>query len=151
MSNIFDTEFRALAFQEKSAWVMTVALLLGGALYCQMVAGISAESGQLAQPLIPIVAVYTATLVVVSILGHVAIAVFGPKEANSNVDERDRRISDRAGHVSSYVFGVGVVLSLGFYLISHDGDVLFYSVFACLMIGQLAEYIIRIFFYRTAV
>lgn len=138
-----------MPFQEKSAWIMSLALLIGGALYFGVVAVMSAASNQLAPPILPIVVVYTVILVIVAILGHVVIAAMSPKDANAPLDERDRRILDRAGHVSGYVFGVGVVLSLGLYLLFYSGNALFYGVFASLMIGQLAEYAIRIFLYRS--
>ncbi len=130
---------------------MSLSLLLGGVFYFGVVAAMSAEIGQLAQPILTVVTVYTLILIVIAIVGHIAIAILAPKDANAPLDERERRIFDRAGHASSYVFGAGVVLSLGLYLFSHSGDVLFYSIFASLMIGQLAEYAIRIFFYRAAI
>lgn len=43
------------------------------------------------------------------------------------------------------------MLSLGLYLLSYDGDLLFYCVFASLMISQLVEYGVQIFLYRTTV
>ena len=53
--------------------------------------------------------------------------------------------------VASYVLGVGVVTSLGVYLLSPRGDLLFYLVFASLMLSNLAEYALQILFYRRAV
>ena len=107
--------------------------------------------GELVSPLLPTIAVYTIILVILAIVGHIVISALSPKEANAPLDERERRIFDRAGNVSGYVFGAGVVVSLGLYLLSYSGDVLFYLVFASLMIGQLAEYLMRIVLYRTAV
>ncbi len=140
-----------MSFQEKSAWVMSLALLVGGVFYFGVVASVSSEAGELAAPLVRVVATYTAILVILAIIGHIAIAVMTPKEADAPLDERERRIFDRAGHISGVVFGFGVVTSLGYYLYSQNGDALFYLVFASLMIGQLAEYAIRIYLYRTAV
>jgi hypothetical protein len=74
--------------------------------------------------------------------------VHSPKEANARLDERERKITQWAGNASSYVLATGIVLSLGLYLFSHDGDVLFYTAFASLMIGQLAEYVFLIALYR---
>jgi hypothetical protein len=56
----------------------------------------------------------------------------------------------RAGNISRYTSGTGVLLSLGIYLLSHNGDLLFYAVLASLIVGQLLEYILQILFYRTA-
>ncbi len=140
-----------MPFQEKSAWVMSLALLAGGVFYFGVVITMSSAAGELVRPLIPVIAVYTAILVILAIVGHIAISIFSPREANAPLDERERRIFDRAGNVSGYVFGAGVVVSLGLYLLSYSGDVLFYLVFASLMISQLTEYVIRIALYRTAI
>ncbi|MCG8418029.1 MAG: hypothetical protein MJE77_08825 [Proteobacteria bacterium] len=140
-----------MAFQEKSAWIMSLALLLGGLFYFGVVAWMSSQIGELAPPILPLVAVYTVILIIIAIVGHVVIAVFAPKDANTALDERERQIFDRAGHLSGYVVGVGVLLSLGLYLFSYSGNLLFYGVFASLMISQLAEYAIQIFLYRSGV
>lgn len=140
-----------MAFQEKSAWIMSVALLLSGAFYFRVIESAAADFGQLAPPHLPVVIIGTIILVVVAVLGHIAIAVLTPDDANAPLDERENRIFDRAGHFSSYVSGAGIVLSLGLYLVTRSGDVLFYTVFGSLMLGQLAEYLIRIFLYRFVV
>jgi hypothetical protein len=86
-----------------------------------------------------------------AIVGHIVIAALAPKDADVPVDERERHIFNRAGHYSSNVFGAGILLSLGIYLLSNNGDLLFYAVFASLMAGQIAEYILQILFYRTSI
>jgi hypothetical protein len=85
-----------------------------------------------------------------TVIGHIAIAIKAPKEADSPADEREKQIILRAGHYSSYVLAAGVVLSLGLYLYLRDGDLLFYTIYASLMAGQIAEYVLQITFYRTA-
>lgn len=140
-----------MAFHEKSAWIMTFILLLVGLAYFYIVAVAGSEPGQLAQPMAPRVIVYTICLVVLSVVGHTAIAIMAPRDANAPLDERERTIVDRAGHYSSYVVAIGIVLSLGLYMLSHDGDLLFYTVFASLMIGQIMEYAFQILLYRTSV
>ncbi|MEM7610873.1 MAG: hypothetical protein AAF270_04305 [Pseudomonadota bacterium] len=137
-----------MAFQEKSAWIMVVALLLGGAFYLNLVSSFSAAIGTLAPPLLPTVIVYTIILIVVAVIGHILIGIMTPREANEPLDERERRIFSKASSFSGYVLGLGVIVSLGHYLILQDGDLLFYSVFASLMIAQIAEYLCRIALYR---
>ena len=139
-----------MPFQEKSAWIMSVALILGGIFYFDAVRTMSAATGQLSPPFLPLVAMYTVILVAVAIVGQIAIAVFSPKDANAPLDERERDIFLRASHYSGYVLATGVVTALGFYLLSYSGDVLFYALFASLMISQLADYGFRILLYRTA-
>ena len=139
-----------MPFHEKSAWIMTIALVLGGVCYFAAVASMSSAAGELVPPVLPTVIVYSALLTAVAIAGHVVAAIFSPKEANAPIDEREKLIVDRAGHWASYLLGVGVLASLGVYLVSYDGDLLFYGVFASLMLSQLAEYALQIFFHRSA-
>lgn len=140
-----------MPFREKSAWIMFVALLLGGAFYVAVVLAMSSQQDGLAPPLVPVVAIYTIILVAVAAAGHIVAAIAAPKEANAPLDERDSKISHRAGHLSGYVASAGAILALGLYLFAYDGNLLFYAVFASVMVSQLAEYAIQIFLYRSAV
>ena len=128
---------------------MSVVLLLIGMLYLTQIMSMSSSLGELAPPTIPIIIVYTIILVVVATLCHIAIAILAPKEAKASSDERERKIFDRAAHLSSYALATGAVLSLGFYLISYDGNMLFYSVLGSLMISKLAEYACQVYLYRA--
>lgn len=140
-----------MAFHEKSAWIMSLALLLGGIFYFGAVARISSETGHLVPPMLPLLAVYTQLLIAMAIAGHIVVAVTAPKEAGGPLDERERQLTTRAGHHSGYVFAAGVIISLGLYLFSYDGHVLFYCVFGSLMLSQLVEYALQIVSYRTTV
>jgi cytochrome b561 len=140
-----------MPFHEKSAWIMLVTLLAGSFMYFFTVVSTWSESGQLASPMIPQILTYTCCLVIIVIAGHIVAAVVAPKDANAPVDEREKKIFTRAGHYSSYAIGVGILLSLGLYLLSNSGDLLFYTVFASLLIGHLVEYLTQILFYRTSI
>ncbi|MDF1666746.1 MAG: hypothetical protein P1V97_33660 [Planctomycetota bacterium] len=140
-----------MPFQEKSAWIMSLALLLSGLIYSGAVVSISKELGHFAPPVLPVLVIFTVILTVIAIIGHIFIAAFAPKDANSPLDEREQKIFDKAGKLSGYVFGCGVILSLGLYILTHDGNLLFYSVFGSLILGQLSEYLIQIVLYRTAI
>ena len=140
-----------MAFHEKSAWIMTTALLVCGLLYFAQVAALSTSIQQLAPPILPLIVIYTIVLTVLSVAGHMLIALFNPKEANAPLDERDRRIKERAGHWSGFVMGFGVIGSLGMYLLTNSGDLLFYSIFATLMLSSLVEYMAQILLYRRGV
>ena len=139
-----------MPFREKTALIMSVALMLGGLFYFRSVASMSENVGELAQPTLRLLIVYTVILVVVAIVGHIVTAALAPKEANADADERERRIFERAGHWSGYVFGAGILPSLAAYLWTQDGNLLFYCVFASLMLSQVAEYLFQIVLYRTA-
>jgi hypothetical protein len=141
-----------MPFREKSAWIMSFLLAALGSAYFYMVATTTwSTSGQLAAPMLPLLIVYAVCLTAIAIVGHIAIAILAPKDATAAVDERERRIFERAGHYSSYFLAAGVLLSLGSYLFVGNGDLLFYAVFASVMLGQIMEYVFQIVFYRSAV
>ena len=130
---------------------MSAALIVGGLIYFLPVLSGWNSSGQLPSPLMPQLVAYTVCLVTIAIVGHIVITALAPKEADAPVDEREKLIFDRAGHYSSYVLAAGVLVSLGTYLLSANGDLLFYVVFASLVASHLAEYLLQIVFYRTSV
>ena len=140
-----------MPYQEKSAWLMTVILGSLGFGYFSQVWSLSTTSGQLAPPTLPAIISFTVALVIASIVAHIVIAVFSPTDVNEPSDEREKRIFDRAGHWSGYVLVFGVVTSLGHYLFTAQDHVLFYGVFASLILSQLAEYIFQIYFYRSRI
>ena len=140
-----------MTFHEKSAWIMAIALSIGGLFYAVTVLSMSSGLGALAPPLIPTIVVYTVILAVLAIVGHIVAVAFAPEDADEIVDERARRITDRSGYLSAYVLGFGVLVALGLYLWSYDGNLMFYVVFASLMLSQLSEYVLQIVLHRRGV
>ena len=130
---------------------MSAALTVGGLFYFLPVVSGGTGSGQLASPQMPQIVAYTVCLVVIAVIGHIVIAALAPKDADAPADEREQLIFDRAGHYSSYLLAAGVLVSLGSYLVSGNGDLMFYVVFASLIVSHLAEYVLQIIFYRTSV
>lgn len=137
-----------MSFKEKSAWLMFCLLSVTGLAYFYVVI-YSTET--LLPPLMPLIVVYTAALIALAVFGHILIALWNPKEANASRDERDRVIDVRSSHLSSYVLSLGTLLSLGIYLVLYDSNLLFYSIFASLMLSQIAEYLLQIFYHRKGI
>lgn len=136
-----------MPFQEKSAWLMSFALLATGVWYFTTVISMS-RGGQLAPPNVPVLVAYTIILTAVAIAGHIIVALFAIKDAKAKIDERERRIFEKAGHLSSYIFALGVILSLILFVIIRSGNLLFYTVFGSLILRELLMYLLRIYFYR---
>ena len=137
-----------MAFREKTAWIMSIALLLGGLFYGSVITAGSQELGTTMPPLIPVVAVYVGILVIIAIVGHVIAAVTSLKTANDPMDERERAISARATSLADSVMGIGVLMSLGLYLTNYDGNQLFHLIFGTLMVSQFLHYAAQIALYR---
>lgn len=137
-----------MAFREKTAWIMSIALLLGGVFYWGVVIAGTQELGASMPPLIPIIAVYVGILVVISIIGHIGAALTSLKTANDPADEREAQIAARSTILSDYIMGLGTLISLGLYLIRYDGNQLFHLVFGTLMVAQFAQYATQIILFR---
>lgn len=69
-----------MSFREKSAWIMSLALLLGGLFYFCVIVWMSSAIGRLAPPILPLVAVYTVVLVLIATVGHIVVAVSAPRK-----------------------------------------------------------------------
>ncbi|WP_026941643.1 hypothetical protein [Hellea balneolensis] len=138
-----------MAFREKTAWIMSVALLLGGVFYFGVVISGSQELGASMPPLIPVVAVYGGILAIIAIIGHVAAALTSLKTANDPMDERERAITARARSLADSVMGIGILISCGLYLLSYDGNQLFHLVFGTLMVSQFLHYAAQIVLFRA--
>lgn len=135
-----------MPFREKSAWVMAAIVLISAVLYATLIGSLPRSV-----PPLSIIIAYVVVLALVSVFGQVAIALFAPRDAGAAADERDRRIADRAGHLSGNVLAVGVVLALGMYVLGHPGSHMFHAVLFSLMAAQLAEYGLQIWYYRRGV
>lgn len=140
-----------MSFREKSAWAMAFILFSAGAYYFQKVIGISAELGETAPPVIPLVIFYVVFIVIASAIIMPIIAGTTGKEANDPADERDRIIIDKAGHWSGYVLAAGVIAGLFNYSFTRDGNLLFHIAFASLMLSQIGEYVLQVVLYRRGV
>ena len=95
--------------------------------------------------------VYIIAIVVLSIIGHIMIAISKPSEADGMMDERDKLVAARAGNIAGVILGVGLISALGVYLFTYDGNLLFHAAFGALMMSQIAEYGARIVYYRGGV
>lgn len=133
-----------MSFREKSAWVMALLLLGVGAFYVKLVA-VDGVSPAVAS--IPFV-LFT---IVLSIIGQVVLAISSPKEAASPADEREQIVIHRAGHFSSYVLVVGVLVGLGQFMVTGDGKGMFHTVLTCLILSQVAEYGAQILMLRRPI
>ncbi len=138
-----------MSFQEKSAWVMLVALIVPSFLYFYLALTMFNSSATIPSPTLPSLIGFTIVTIIISIVGHIVAAIANPKDANAGEDERSKLIFQKAGNISSYIFAVGVMLGLGLYLIFPIGSILFYICFASLVLSHLVEYSLHIYFNRT--
>ena len=99
-------------------------------------------------PLIPIIVIYVGILVLIAIIGHIGAVLTSLNTANAPMDEREAQIVVRATSLSDYIMGVGILISLGLYLLNYDGNQLFHLVIGTLMLAQFAQYAVQIMLFR---
>jgi hypothetical protein len=138
-----------MSFREKSAWVMTVLMILAGLYYLNLVVGASRQLGVPAPP-VGIFVTYVVLVVIGPVAAQVGLAVSAPKEANAPADERERPLLQRAGNWSGTVLALGAVTSLLHYLQHGDGNLLFHMVLGSLIVAQIAEYVFQVALLRRS-
>lgn len=139
--------FPTVSYKELSAWIMSGALLLSGGLYAYILKTIWNQTGEWVVPLVPFVAM-TVVLVVLSIFGHLIGAILMRSRANEASDERDKAIRQRAGYFSGYILGASVLIVLLATMLNPNGFFIFHAIFACVLLSQIAEYVLQIVFFR---
>lgn len=137
-----------MSFKERSAWIMVVALLISGIFYFQNVYEVI-MAAEIVEIRFSLLIVFTLILISAAIVGHTLIAAFNPEEANEASDERDKRVVEKAGHISGMVFGFLTITSLLAFVVFQVGSLLFYAVLGSLIIAQTFEYGLQIYFYRN--
>ncbi len=137
-----------MSFREKTAWAMSIILILAGAFYFNMVSEASAALGETSPPVIGFVIVYVVLVVLASIAAMTVLGIANHKEADAPADEREQRVLDRAGNWAGYILGASVLAGLAYYSVHRNGDMLFHIAFGSLMLSQFSEYVLQIIFYR---
>lgn len=137
-----------MGFQEKMAWAMMIILIVTGVAYYSLVFQASAALGAVAPPMLPVMIGYVIFLVVLAIIAAILIAATRPSDASASLDERERLIQFKGEAWSGRAMGFLVVCALIDFGLNGDGNRLFHLVFATLILSQIAEYGLQIFFYR---
>lgn len=140
-----------MSFREKTAWGMSLVLILAGVWYFRKVAAQSVALGYTSPPDLRFFIGYVITVVVASITVAVTLSMLSGKEAEAPADEREKLILDKAGHWSGYILAAGVVAGLWHFGWTGDGNLLFHIAFGALMLSQVAEYVLQIALFRRGV
>lgn len=139
-----------MPFREKSAWVMLLLISGLGIFYGQSVISSSNALGETAPPSLRLIVLVTVALVAGAVLANILIAMTAPGEADAPADERDKFVLWRAGNMASYVLGFGVFTGLWHFVAQGDGNLLFHILVASLILSQIAEYALSIWYYRQS-
>lgn len=136
-----------MAFKEKSAWLMLIATLVVGLYMMYAVLQTYMELQQV-PAVLPVFIKLTVTLIILSVVGQIVLAIANHQQAEQKADERERVFIRRGQATAGLVLAVGVVASLLHFLVLNDGNLLFYSCLMSLVVAQITEYAVQIASFR---
>ena len=153
MLNISNTITTSMSHKETSAWITLIALGIAAFSYFSFVWSQSSGLSALIAPSFPALLKYSITLIVLLVGLHILSAIVYAKEADQPMDEREKQIEIKASHHAGVVLGVLVVAAMVQYLSTHidNGNFLFYAVLASLVISQLFESLLTVFYHRRGI
>lgn len=138
-----------MSFEEKSTWVsLAIITFVFTGYFSQVYEGLL--SGNLDKAAITgLFAGAVITIIVLEIVFHIAISVLNVKDADRSTDERDNLFSMKAGNISGWVLGIGVLIVAGHTFITEPdaiwvANLLLFVVF----VSQVVSYALQIFYYR---
>lgn len=136
-----------MAFKEKSAWLMLIATLVVGLYMTYAVVHTYMELQQV-PAVLPVFIKLTVTLIILSVIGQIVLAIANHKQAEQKADEREKVFIRRGQAAAAGVLAFGVVASLIHFLFLSDGNLLFYSCLLSLVVAQVVEYAVQIASFR---
>ncbi|WP_411360862.1 hypothetical protein [Pseudidiomarina sp. YC-516-91] len=136
-----------MAFKEKSAWLMLIATLVVGLYMTYAVVQTYIELQQV-PAVLPVFIKLTVTLIILSVIGQIVLAIAHRKQAEQKADEREKVFIRRGQAAAGGVLAVGIVTSLLHFLVLNDGNLLFYSCLLSLVVAQISEYGVQIASFR---
>jgi len=99
-----------VAFREKIAWLTLVTMLVAYGAYFGIVGPAAGFGRTHMVNIIWSFGIVAAAQAIVMIVGAIAIAVTGTKEASAPADERDRAIARRGATIGYYVLILGMIV-----------------------------------------
>jgi len=136
------------SFEEKSVWLTLMGLSAGFGFYFISAYRMLASGVTAVVAFVPLFAVCVGLLVGVVSVGHIVVAISSRPEGR---DERDRLISWRAAHGSSWVLGVGVVAAI-FGLATPTAPVwIANGLLLALFLSEVVCRVLRLYYYRRGV
>jgi len=140
-----------MTYREKSAWAFLVLLVFAGAFYAWEVGGAWLSAGEAPKPSFKLAAVYIGIVIIGIIVSQFSIAAQAGEEADIPADERERLAILKAGNLSGIVLGFGAVAGAIHFYEYDDGRLMFHIVVASIMLSQIVEYALQVWFFRRGV
>ncbi len=138
-----------MSFEEKSTWVsLAIITFVFTGYFSQVYEGLL--SGNLDKAAVTGLFIGAViAIIVLEVVFHIVIAAQNVKDADRPTDERDRLFSMKAGNISGWVLGIGVLMIAGHTFMKEPdaiwvANLLLFAVF----VSQVVSYALQIFYYR---
>ena len=138
-----------MTFTEKSSWIsFFIIALVYSQYFLYVFEGLATGSMERAQ-IFGLFIGATVALIVYQTVLHVILAIFNLKQANEPSDERDRMIATKSGNISGWVLTFSVI-TIAVTVFIHDLNAMWSAnlLILALVVSQLAEYVMTLFYYR---
>ena len=138
-----------MSFEEKSTWVsLAIISFVFAGYFSQVYQGLISGTLDKADVFGLFIGA-VASIIVLEIVLHIVIAILNVKDADQPGDERDRLFSMRAGNISGWVLGIGV-LTISAHTFMQELDPLWVAnlLLFAVFVSQVVSYALQIFYYR---
>ena len=133
------------SFEEKSVWITLASLLTVFGYYFVVAGGLLAEGVTELAPYLPLLVVTVVLLVVVLVAAHTIVAIASRPDGR---DERDRIISWRAEHNSSWLLATGVLGAIFGLALSIEAVWIANGLMFALFLSEVLGHSLQLFYYR---
>ena len=138
-----------MSFEEKSTWIsLAIITVVFTGYFSQVYEGLL--SGNLDKAAVTGLFIGAViAIIVLEVVFHIVVSAFNVKDADRPTDERDRLFSMKAGNISGWVLGIGVLIIAGHTFMKEPdaiwvANLLLFVVF----VSQVVSYALQIFYYR---
>jgi len=138
-----------MSFEEKSTWIsLAIITVVFTGYFSQVYEGLL--SGNLDKAAVTGLFIGAViAIIVLEVVFHIVVSAFNVKDADRPTDERDRLFSMKAGNISGWVLGFGVLIIAGHTFMKEPdaiwvANLLLFVVF----VSQVVSYALQIFYYR---
>lgn len=133
------------SFEEKSAWIQLLSLLVTLAGYFAAAGPIIRSGERELIAFAPLFTVAVIVLVVILIVGYAAVSVRGVSPGR---DERDQWIAWKAGSISASILGCGLVIALTGMTHAVENVLIGHFLLLVLFLSEVMKRILQILYYR---
>ncbi len=138
-----------MSFREITAWIMAAVMVATGIYYLDAYIAASGALGGTVPPFSTFIP-YAVFALTASIVAQVGLAIVEPKNAERTPDERERPLLWRAGHWAGLLQGGLCIAALQYVIHNDNVAILLHLIVGSLIVSQVLEYVLQIFFLRRS-